>query len=97
MDTIEAVGRFRFAPEQRAAVMRAIEDSKRIVRDKNEGTLADEWLISDSATEAPVREKYASSEALMAHAGKLADVFAGTARTAAGNAGARLPAVAAGE
>ena len=52
------------------------------VREKDTGTMQYDWFFNSDETECVVRERYASSEAIIAHIGNLGETFGGLLATA---------------
>ena len=67
MGTIEAIIRVKIRPGQLDGFKAQAAEILRLVREKDPGTLRNDWFIDEAALQCEVHELYADEEALIAH------------------------------
>lgn len=76
MSEIQVSGSFPSVPSQNlAAFKQLINEAVQISREKDPGTLQYEWFFNEDESACAIRERYASSEAMLAHMGNLGHVL----------------------
>lgn len=67
MGTIEAIVRLKIRPGQVEGFKAQAAETLRLSREKDVGTLRNDWFIDEGALECEIHELFASEEALIAH------------------------------
>ena len=81
MSELLGIARFRFREGMREEYLRLSDQAMEIVRTKDSGTLAYDLYLNGDQSECMVIERYRDSEAAIAHAANLGDLFAAVLAT----------------
>jgi quinol monooxygenase YgiN len=68
MNTFEVRARLKVRDGQLEGFKRQAAEMMRVTREKDSGTLAYDWFLSDDGTSCEVREAYVNADALVEHA-----------------------------
>ena len=70
---LEVIAHMRVRPGQLDGFKRQVAELLKLTKEEDTGTLRYEWFLSRDGSECEVHEAYASSEAMIEHAGHIAE------------------------